>query len=130
MKHNIKTSKFGVSSDYNKALMRNLAKSLIQHEQIVTTLAKAKALRPYLEKLITKGKKGSLNDRRIVISRLGSNCPEVQKLFDELAIRYKDRQGGYLRILKAGFRTGDKAPMAVIEFVDRNVSAKGEAIAA
>lgn len=127
MKHKVKKSKFGVGSDYNKALIRNLAKSLIQHEQIVTTLAKAKALRPYLEKLVTKGKSGSLTDRRLVISRLGSNCPAVTKLFSELASRYQSRNGGYLRIMKAGFRTGDKAPMAVIEFVDRDISAKGAA---
>ena len=78
-----------------------------------------------MEKLITKGKSGSLNDRRIVIARLGKNCFEVNKLFGEIAKRYENRNGGYLRIMKAGFRTGDKAPMAVIEFVDRNIEAKG-----
>lgn len=127
MNHGVKTFKFGVSHGYNKALIRNLAKSLIKHEQIVTTLAKAKAVRGYLEKLVTMGKDNTLSNRRRAISRLGSNSPEVKKLFDTLAPRYNERPGGYLRIMKAGFRKGDKAPMAVIEFVDRDIAAKGQA---
>lgn len=125
MNHGIKKARFGVGSDYNKALFRNLAKSLITHEQITTTVAKAKAIRPVVEKLVTLAKSNTLSNRRLAVSRLGSNCPEVVKLFSELGVRYAARAGGYLRIMRAGFRQGDKAPMAVIEFVDRDLSAKG-----
>ena len=103
----------------------NMAQALIKHEQITTTLPKAKELRPIVEKLITLGKKGGLANRRLAISRLQSR-ELVTKLFDELAERYKDRPGGYARVLKAGFRYGDNAPMAVIELVDRNEEAKGQ----
>lgn len=125
MNHGIKKYKFGVDQDYNKALIRNLAKSLIKHEQICTTLAKAKAIRPFVEKLVTKSKQDSLSSRRNIISSLGSDCSEIKKLFDVLGKRYESRPGGYLRIMKAGYRKGDKAPMAVIEFVERDINAKG-----
>lgn len=123
--HGIKKYTFGVSSAYNKALRRNLAKSLIAHEQIMTTLAKAKALRPFVEKLVTSARKGSIASRRNIVSTLGSDCPEAKKLCSDLAKRYQGRPGGYLRIMKSGFRKGDKSPMAVIEFVDRDINAKG-----
>ena len=100
------------------------ARALIKHEQIVTTLPKAKELRPIVEKLVTLGKKGGLSMRRQAISEM-RDLDQVRKLFDVIATRYKDRQGGYTRIIKAGFRYGDNAPMAVIEFVDRDVDAKG-----
>lgn len=125
MNHGIKKARFGVGTDYNKALFRNLAKSLITHEQITTTVAKAKAIRPVVEKLVTLAKSNTLSNRRLAVSKLGSNCPEVVKLFTELGVRYAARAGGYLRIMRAGFRQGDKAPMAVIEFVERDMSAKG-----
>jgi large subunit ribosomal protein L17 len=99
--------------------------ALIKHEQIVTTLPKAKELRPIVEKLVTLGKKGGLSMRRQAISEMRDK-DQVRKLFDTIAARYKDRQGGYTRIIKAGFRYGDNAPMAVIEFVDRDVDAKGK----
>ena len=105
-------------------MFANLAVSLLEHEQIVTTLPKAKDLRPIVEKLVTLGKKGGLSMRRQAISEM-RDLDQVRKLFDVLATRYKDRQGGYTRIIKAGFRYGDNAPMAVIEFVDRDVDAKG-----
>lgn len=106
-------------------MFANMAAALIKHEQIVTTLPKAKELKPIVEKLITLGKKGGLANRRLAISRLRDEA-QVQKLFDTLAARYEGRQGGYARVLKAGFRYGDNAPMAVIELVDRDVSAKGQ----
>jgi large subunit ribosomal protein L17 len=106
------------------SMLANMAASLIKHEQIVTTLPKAKELRPIVEKLITLGKKGDLAARRQAISEL-RDIDMVKKLFDKLAPRYKDRQGGYTRIMKAGFRYGDNAAQAVIEFVDRDVDAKG-----
>jgi large subunit ribosomal protein L17 len=106
------------------AMLANMAASLIKHEQIVTTLPKAKELRPIVEKLITLGKKGDLAARRQAISEM-RDVAMVRKLFDTLAPRYKDRQGGYTRIMKAGFRYGDNAAQAVIEFVDRDVDAKG-----
>lgn len=105
-------------------MFANMAAALIKHEQIVTTLPKAKELKPIVEKLITLGKKGGLSNRRLAISRLRDQA-QVAKLFDTLAARYADRKGGYARVLKAGFRYGDNAPMAVIELVDRDVTAKG-----
>ncbi|MCE8537637.1 50S ribosomal protein L17 [Ruegeria pomeroyi] len=112
--------------EHRKALFANMAGSLIEHEQIKTTLPKAKELRPIVEKLITLGKRGDLHARRQAAAQLKED-KDVAKLFDVLAERYKDRQGGYVRILKAGFRYGDMAPMAIIEFVDRDVDAKGAA---
>jgi large subunit ribosomal protein L17 len=106
-------------------MLGNLCLSLIKHEQVVTTLPKAKDLRPVVEKLVTLAKKGGLAARRQAISEIGDE-PEVKKLFDTLAVRYKDRKGGYTRIMKAGFRHGDSAPMAVIEFVDRDVNERGK----
>ena len=112
--------------EHRKALWANMAGSLIEHEQIKTTLPKAKELRPVVEKLITLAKRGDLHARRMADAQLKQD-KHVAKLFDVLGARYKDRQGGYVRILKAGFRYGDMAPMAIIEFVDRDVSAKGAA---
>ncbi|MFC3614583.1 50S ribosomal protein L17 [Lutimaribacter marinistellae] len=112
--------------EHRKALFSNMAGSLIEHEQIKTTLPKAKELRPIVEKLITLGKRGDLHARRLAASRLKED-KDVAKLFEVLGPRYKDRQGGYVRILKAGFRYGDMAPMAIIELVDRDVDAKGAA---
>ncbi len=124
MKHGIKQRKLGRTTPHRKQLLANMAASLVKHEQIVTTLPKAKELKPFVEKLITLGKKGGLSDRRLAISRMRDET-QVRKLFDTLADRYKDRQGGYTRVLKAGFRYGDNAPMAVIELVDRDPEAKG-----
>lgn len=112
--------------EHRKALLANMSGSLIEHEQIKTTLPKAKELRRTVEKLVTLGKKGDLHSRRLAASRLKED-QYVAKLFDVLGPRYKERNGGYLRILKAGFRYGDMAPMAIIEFVDRDVDAKGAA---
>ena len=112
--------------EHRKALFANMAGSLIEHEQIKTTLPKAKELRPVVEKLITLAKRGDLHARRQAAAQL-KEVKDVAKLFDVLAARYKDRQGGYVRILKAGFRYGDMAPMAIIELVDRDTSAKGKA---
>ncbi|MFC3060864.1 50S ribosomal protein L17 [Paenirhodobacter populi] len=114
------------TAEHRKALFSNMAGSLIEHEQIKTTLPKAKELRPVIEKLITLAKRGDLHARRQVAAALKED-KDVAKLFDVLAARYKDRQGGYTRVLKAGFRYGDMAPMAIIEFVDRDVEAKGKA---
>ena len=124
MRHAKTHRKFNRRSDHRRAMLANLAASLIKHEQIVTTLPKAKELRPIVEKLVTLGKKGGLALRRQAISEM-RDLDQVRKLFDVLAPRYKDRHGGYTRIIKAGFRYGDNAPMAVIEFVDRDVDAKG-----
>jgi len=110
--------------EHRKALFANMAGALIEHEQIKTTLPKAKELRPVIEKLITLGKRGDLHARRQAASQLKQDA-YVAKLFDVLGPRYADRQGGYVRVLKAGFRTGDMAPMAIIEFVDRDTDAKG-----
>ncbi|RDW14905.1 50S ribosomal protein L17 [Paracoccus thiocyanatus] len=110
--------------EHRKALFANMAGSLIEHEQIKTTLPKAKELRPIVEKLITLAKRGDLHARRQAASQLKQDS-HVAKLFEVLGARYKDRQGGYVRILKAGFRYGDMAPMAIIEFVERDTSAKG-----
>lgn len=112
--------------EHRKALFANMAGSLIEHEQIKTTLPKAKELRPIVEKLVTLAKRGDLHARRQAAAQLKQDM-HVTRLFDVLATRYKDRQGGYVRILKAGFRYGDMAPMAIIEFVDRDSSAKGAA---
>ena len=112
--------------EHRKALFANMAGSLIEHEQIKTTLPKAKELRPVVEKLITLAKRGDLHARRQAAAMLKED-KDVAKLFDVLAARYKDRQGGYTRVLKAGFRYGDMAPMAIIEFVDRDPAAKGAA---
>ncbi|AIF81708.1 50S ribosomal protein L17 [endosymbiont of Acanthamoeba sp. UWC8] len=126
MNHGIKGRKFGRFTGHRRALFANLCKALIKHEQITTTLPKAKDLRPIVEKLISLSKRGDLHARRQAIAYLG-DAPEVRKLFDAVAGRYKERNGGYTRILKAGFRYGDAAPMAVIELVDRDVNAKGAA---
>ena len=125
MRHRSGGRKLQRTSAHRIALFRNMSAALIKHEQIVTTLPKAKELRPIVEKLVTLGKKGGLALRRQAISELRDQ-DQVKKLFDTLATRYKDRQGGYTRIIKAGFRYGDNAAMAVIEFVDRDVDAKGQ----
>jgi large subunit ribosomal protein L17 len=124
MRHKMAHRKLNRTASHRKAMFANMASSLIEHEQIVTTLPKAKELRPIVEKLVTLAKKGDLNSRRLAISRT-RNRDMSKKLFDVLGPRYKDRNGGYIRIMKAGFRFGDNAPMAVIEFVDRDESAKG-----
>ena len=123
MKHRIKGKKLNRTSSHRKALLKNMSQALIKHEQIVTTLVKAKTLKPYFDKLITIGKKGNLSARRQAISKVG-DIKLVEKLFSTLAKRYETRNGGYSRVLKAGFRYGDAAPMAVIELVDRNPEAK------
>ena len=125
MRHGVAGRKLGVTSTHRQAMLRNLAVALLKHEQITTTLAKAKELRPVAEKLVTLGKKGGLANRRQAISEL-RDVEMAGKLFDTLAARYKDRHGGYTRIIKAGFRYGDNAAMAVIEFVDRDIEAKGK----
>ena len=125
MRHGLKGRKLNRTSSHRKAMFANMAAALVKHEQIVTTLPKAKDLKPFVEKLITLGKKGTLASRRQAIATMRDE-DQVRKLFDTLADRYKDRQGGYTRVLKAGFRYGDNAPMAVIEFVDRDESAKGQ----
>ena len=125
MRHGVAGRKLGVTSSHRQAMFRNLAAALIKHEQITTTLPKAKDLRPIVEKLVTLGKRGDLHARRIAISRL-RDADLVKKLIDVLGPRYKDRNGGYTRIMKAGFRPGDNAAMAVIEFVDRDTEAKGK----
>jgi large subunit ribosomal protein L17 len=125
MHHGFRGRRLNRSSAHRKSMFANMSASLIKHEQIVTTLPKAKDLRPIVEKLITLAKKGDLHARRQAISEI-KDLTQVKKLFDVLAARYKDRKGGYLRIMKAGFRMGDNAPIAVIEFVDRDVTAKGK----
>ena len=125
MRHRKGPAKLGRTSTHRRAMLANMSASLIKHEQIVTTLPKAKSLRPVVEKLITLAKKGDLSSRRLAISRLRDEAM-VRKLFSELAERYSDRPGGYTRVLKAGFRYGDNAPLAVIELVDRNPDAKGQ----
>ena len=124
MRHGKVHRKLNRTAEHRKAMFANMCAALIKHEQIVTTLPKAKELRPIVEKLVTLGKKGGLSLRRQAISEM-RDLDQVRKLFDVIATRYKDRQGGYTRIIKAGFRYGDNAPMAVIEFVDRDVDAKG-----
>ncbi|HWE79496.1 MAG TPA: 50S ribosomal protein L17 [Pseudolabrys sp.] len=125
MRHGKVHRKLGKKPAHRRAMFANMAASLIKHEQIMTTLPKAKELRPIVEKLITLGKKGGLAARRQAISEM-RDLAQVKKLFDVLAPRYKERHGGYTRIMKAGFRYGDNAPRAVIEFVDRDVDAKGK----
>ncbi|SDU20721.1 50S ribosomal protein L17 [Stappia sp. ES.058] len=126
MRHGNRGRKLNRTSSHRKAMFANMSASLIEHEQIVTTLPKAKELRPIVEKLITLGKRGDLHARRQAISQI-RDVALVRKLFDTLAERYKGRNGGYTRVLKAGFRYGDNAPLAVIEFVERDVEAKGAA---
>ncbi|MDN5248698.1 50S ribosomal protein L17 [Bartonella sp. TP] len=123
MRHGNSGRKLNRTASHRKAMFANMAASLIKYEQITTTLPKAKEIRPILEKLLTLGKIGSLHARRQAIAAI-KDVKLVAKLFDVLAPRYADRHGGYLRIMKAGFRTGDSAPMAVIEFVDRDINAK------
>ena len=125
MKHRIKGKKLNRTSSHRKALLKNMSQALIKNEQIVTTLVKAKSLKPYFDKLITIGKKGNLSARRQAISKIG-DLKLVEKLFSTLAKRYETRNGGYSRVLKAGFRYGDAAPMAVIELVDRDEEARGK----
>ena len=125
MRHRVGGRKLSRTSSHRTALFRNMAAALIKHEQIKTTLPKAKELRPYVEKLITLAKRGGLSNRRLAHARLLDDA-QLRKLFDVLAERYKDRNGGYTRIIKAGFRGTDAAAMAVIEFVDRDVDAKGQ----
>ena len=125
MKHRIKGKKLNRTSSHRKALLKNMSQALIKHEQIVTTLVKAKTLKPYFDKLITIGKKGNLSARRQAISKVGDS-KLVEKRFSILAKRYETRNGGYSRVLKAGFRYGDAAPMAVIELVDRDEEARGK----
>jgi len=124
MRHGLSGRKLGVTSSHRLAMFRNMAVALIKHEQITTTLPKAKELRPVAEKLVTLGKRGDLHAKRQAFNQLRDETI-VTKLFSTIADRYKTRQGGYTRVLKAGMRRGDAADMAVIEFVDRDVSAKG-----
>ena len=125
MRHGIKGRKLQRKTGHRNAMFRNMAAALIKHEQILTTLPKAKEMRPYIEKLITLAKRGGLSNRRLAMSRLQDET-QLKKLFDILAERYSDREGGYTRIIKAGIRAGDAAPMAIIELVDRDVDAKGQ----
>lgn len=125
MNHGKAGRRFRRSQSHRKAMFANMAAALIKHEQIVTTLPKAKDLRPIVEKLITLGKRGDLHARRQAISEM-RDLAMVKKLFDTLGPRYKERSGGYTRVLKAGFRQGDSAPVAVIELVDRDPDAKGQ----
>jgi len=124
MRHRKSGRKLNRDSSHRKAMFANMASALIKHEQIQTTLTKAKELRPIVEKLITLGKRGDLHARRLAYARIPDRAM-VAKLFDVLGERYKDREGGYIRIIRANFRYGDCAPMAYIEFVDRDVDAKG-----
>lgn len=124
MRHGVAHRKLSRTSSHRIALLRNMSASLIKHEQIKTTIAKAKELRPYIEKLVTLAKNGGLSNRRLANARLGDDV-QLIKLFDVLAARYADRQGGYTRVVKAGFRRSDATAMAIIEFVDRDVDAKG-----
>jgi large subunit ribosomal protein L17 len=125
MRHGFRGRRLNRTTEHRKAMFANMAAALIKHEQIVTTLPKAKDLRPIVEKIITLGKRGDLHARRQAMSQLRDE-DMVKKLFAVIGPRYQDRQGGYCRIMKAGFRYGDNAPMAVIEFVDRDVSARGK----
>jgi len=124
MRHGFRGRRFNRTAEHREAMFANMAAALIKHEQIVTTLPKAKDLRPVVEKLVTLGKQGGLHARRQALAQVRDET-QVKKLFDVLAKRYAARSGGYLRIMKAGFRYGDQAPMAVIEFVDRDVNARG-----
>lgn len=125
MRHRVGGRKLQRTSAHRLALFRNMSAALIKHEQITTTVAKAKELRPYIEKLITLAKKGGLSNRRLAHAKLLDDA-QLIKLFDTLAPRYADRNGGYTRVVKAGIRMSDASPMAIIEFVDRDVSAKGQ----
>ena len=125
MKHRIKGKKLNRTSSHRKALFKNMAQAIIKHEQIITTLPKAKTMKPIVDKLITLGKKGTLHARRQAFSKLRDESM-VAKLFGTLAPRYADRNGGYTRVLKAGYRYGDAAAMAVIELVDRDEDARGK----
>jgi len=125
MRHRVGHRKLQRTSSHRTALFRNMAAALIKHEQITTTTAKAKELRPYVEKLVTLAKRGGLSNRRLAQSRLMDDT-QLVKLFDVIGPRYSDRSGGYTRIIKAGIRSSDAAPIAVIEFVDRDIEAKGQ----
>ena len=125
MRHRVGGRKLGRTSSHRQAMFRNMAAALIKHEQITTTLPKAKELRPYVEKLITLAKKGGLSNRRLAHARLLDDA-QLVKLFDTLATRYADRNGGYTRVIKAGIRASDAAAIGIIELVDRDVSAKGQ----
>ena len=125
MRHKVGGRKLNRTTSHRKALFRNMAAALIKHEQITTTLPKARELRPYVEKLITLAKHGGLSNRRLAHARLLDDT-QLVKLFDVLAARYADRAGGYTRVIKAGIRAGDASPMAVIELVERDVDAKGK----
>jgi large subunit ribosomal protein L17 len=125
MRHGHSGRKLQRKSGHRAALLRNLAASLVKHEQILTTTPKAKELRPYVEKLITLAKHGGLSNRRLAMSRIGDET-QLKKLFEVLAERYAGRDGGYTRVIKAGIRASDAAPMAIIELVDRDVAAKGQ----
>ena len=125
MRHRVGHRKLQRTSTHRTAMFRNMAAALIKHEQITTTLAKAKELRPYVEKLVTLAKKGGLSNRRLAHARIMDDA-QLVKLFDVIGPRYADRNGGYTRVIKAGIRSSDAAPIAIIEFVDRDVSAKGQ----
>jgi len=125
MRHQNRGRKLSRTSSHRRAMFANMAVALVKHEQIRTTLPKAKELRPVVEKLVTLGKRGDLHARRLLIAKTRDETT-ASKLIDVLAPRYRERPGGYLRVLKAGFRYGDNAPMAIIEFVERDVSAKGQ----
>ncbi len=125
MRHGKSGRKLNRTSSHRQAMFQNMAQALVKHEQITTTLPKAKELRPLVEKLVTMGRSGTLHDRRLLIAR--TRCEKTAaKLIDVLGPRYQERPGGYIRIMKAGYRYGDNAPLAVIEFVDRDVDAKGQ----
>jgi len=125
MRHRVGGRKLQRTSSHRAALFRNMSAALIKHEQITTTVAKAKELRPYVEKLVTLAKHGGLSNRRLAQSRLMDDA-QLIKLFDVIGPRYASRNGGYTRVIKAGFRMSDASPIAIIEFVDRDVSAKGQ----
>ena len=125
MRHKMGQRKLQRTSSHRRALLRNMSAALIKHEQIKTTTPKARELRPYVEKLITLAKRGGLSNRRLAQSRLMDDA-QLTKLFDVLAERFKDREGGYTRVIKAGIRASDAAPVAIIEFVDRDLDAKGQ----
>ena len=125
MRHRVAGRKLQRTTSHRNAMFRNMAAALIKHEQITTTTAKAKELRPYVEKLVTLAKKGGLSNRRLAHARLMDET-QLTKLFDVIAARYADRNGGYTRVIKAGIRMSDASPIAIIEFVDRDVDAKGQ----
>jgi len=125
MRHGNANRKLGRTTSHRLAMFKNMAASLIKHEQITTTLPKAREIRPYVEKLVTLAKHGGLSNRRLADARLKDDA-QLTKLFDVLAVRYATREGGYIRIVKAGIRRSDATPMAIVEFVERDVSAKGQ----